>query len=368
MQHNNPTSLRPVLIDKIRQSGHQPANQKLLNEIERLQHDTGDDNEPLLQIRPANQWLALQREQPRTKMLFGSFWLEGELCILFADTNMGKSILAVQLGDSMSKHQPINGFELHIPACPVLYVDFELSTRQFEARYTDSNGTPYNFDNQFYRAEVDLQAQKPHRFATYIDFVGHTLHRAVKQTGAQVLIIDNITCLGGSAEQSGPALAMMRQLKLLKTRHQLSILVLAHTPKRAGARPVTRNDLGGSKMLINFADSAFAMAPSGTQLNCRYLKQVKQRGGTETYGADNVCVFKLNRSGSFLNFELLGTAPEHEHIRTPDRHDRERLIQQVISLKSQGHTQRHIANHLRLSLGKVNKLIAEGEAGGGATS
>jgi hypothetical protein len=297
-------------------------------------------------------------------MLFGNFWLQGELCILFADTNMGKSILAVQLGNSISKHQPINGFELDIPASPVLYVDFELSTQQFEARYTDASGTPYHFNDQFYRAEVDLQAQKPGHFATFIDFVGHTLHRAVNQTGARVLIIDNITCLGGSAEQSGPALAMMRQLKLLKTRHQLSILVLAHTPKRAGGKPVTRNDLGGSKMLINFADSAFAMAPSGTRPNCRYLKQVKQRGGTEAYGAGNVCVFSLNRSGSFLSFDLLGTAPEHEHIRTPDRHDRERLIQQVISLKSQGHTQRHIANQLRLSLGKVNKLIAEGEAGG----
>jgi hypothetical protein len=36
------------------------------------------------------------------------------------------------------------------------------------------------------------------------------------------------------------------------------MLVLAHTPKRNLARPLTVNNLQDSKMLINFCDSAFA--------------------------------------------------------------------------------------------------------------
>jgi hypothetical protein len=32
-------------------------------------------------------------------MVFGTFWFEGELCILFADSNRGTSILAVQIGN-----------------------------------------------------------------------------------------------------------------------------------------------------------------------------------------------------------------------------------------------------------------------------
>jgi hypothetical protein len=36
------------------------------------------------------------------KCYLESFWYEGELCILFADSNLGKSILAVQIGNSIN--------------------------------------------------------------------------------------------------------------------------------------------------------------------------------------------------------------------------------------------------------------------------
>lgn len=53
---------------------------------------------------------------------------ENELCILFADTNQGKSISAVQRGNSISKGEPIPGFKLEEDKQRVLYFDFELST------------------------------------------------------------------------------------------------------------------------------------------------------------------------------------------------------------------------------------------------
>ena len=54
-------------------------------------------------LKPANQWMTEAKETPVPKMLFGQFWFEGELCILFADTNVGKSILAVQIADGISR-------------------------------------------------------------------------------------------------------------------------------------------------------------------------------------------------------------------------------------------------------------------------
>ena len=71
-------------------------------------------------------------------MLFSEFWLEGELCMLFADTNLGKSMLAVQLGDSISRGVAIPGFRLEATPQKVLYIDFELSDKQFEVRYSAS--------------------------------------------------------------------------------------------------------------------------------------------------------------------------------------------------------------------------------------
>ena len=97
----------------------------------------------LFRMRPANDWLEMASKQPIPKMLFDEFWSEGELCILFADTNVGKSILAVQIGNSISKGEPILGFKMETPKQLILYFDFELNAKQFETRY--SNG----FKNDF---------------------------------------------------------------------------------------------------------------------------------------------------------------------------------------------------------------------------
>ena len=108
----------------------------------------------LLKVQTANLWLEEASKRPVPQMLFSEFWLEGELCVLFADTNLGKSILAVQLGDSISKGVPIPGFKLEARAQKVLYVDFELSDKQFEARYSEDFKQHYSFNDRFLRAEL----------------------------------------------------------------------------------------------------------------------------------------------------------------------------------------------------------------------
>ena len=83
-------------------------------------------------VKTASRWIEQAKTRPIPQMLFGEFWFEGELCILFADTNLGKSILAVQIGNSISKGEQIRGFKLEAPKQPILYFDFELGDKQFE--------------------------------------------------------------------------------------------------------------------------------------------------------------------------------------------------------------------------------------------
>ncbi|RYZ50728.1 MAG: hypothetical protein EOP49_13395 [Sphingobacteriales bacterium] len=129
-------------------------------------------------------------------------------------------------------------------------------------------------------------------------------------------------------------------------------------------------------MLINFADSAFAIGesliqpesqpaenlPTQQQNPLRYLKQVKQRSGTETYGSQNVCLLKLVRHESFLHFEFTGNAQEQDHLRRYSQQPRDRHAHQVAALLSEGLSQRQIAAKLKLSLGMVNKFARGLEA------
>ena len=58
-------------------------------------------NDGLLKVRTGNQCINDAKNKTVPKMLFSEFWHEGELSILFADTNVGKSILAVQMANAI---------------------------------------------------------------------------------------------------------------------------------------------------------------------------------------------------------------------------------------------------------------------------
>ena len=105
------------------------AEQILQNDIE------AKESKGLFTVKTGNRWIEQAKTRPIPQMLFGEFWFEGELCILFADTNLGKSILAVQIGNSISRCEQIRGFKLETTKQPILYFDFELSDKQFENRY-----------------------------------------------------------------------------------------------------------------------------------------------------------------------------------------------------------------------------------------
>jgi hypothetical protein len=149
----------------------------------------------------------------------------------------------------------------------------------------------------------------------------------------------------------------MKHLKRLKAKHGLSILCLAHTPKRDLSKPITRNDLQGSKMLINFCDSSFAIGESHNDKSARYLKQIKSRNTEIVYDTENVILCQISKPTNFLQFDFLGYALERDHLRVHTQDDRESVIEKVKELSGQGKRQREISTMLSISLGAVNKYL-----------
>ena len=52
-------------------------------------------------VRRANEWLALSAETVRP--LWSPFWNEGEISVLFSETNVGKSVLATQIANDVAR-------------------------------------------------------------------------------------------------------------------------------------------------------------------------------------------------------------------------------------------------------------------------
>ena len=153
----------------------------------------------------------------------------------------------------------------------------------------------------------------------------------------------------------------MKALKALKIKFGLSILVLAHTPKRNAYKPLTVNDLQGSKMLINFADSAFAIGQSYTTPGLRYIKQIKQRNQKEAYGENNICLIRQEKHLNFLRCTFEGYAREADHLRRPETQEKEFLNQQVLELHQKGYSLRQIADELGVHFTTVGRILKRSE-------
>ncbi len=337
--------------------------EKLLNSNK--QTDTFEDEnfQNLFKIQTANCWLADAKKRPVPKQLFDEFWFEGELCILFADTNVGKSILAVQIGNALSNGQSIENLRIEAEKQIVLYCDFELSDKQFESRYSRKGENDkffsrhYQFSDNFIRAEINPNANVEHGFASFEDYLNNSLNYSIAETGAKILIIDNLTYLKNETEKAKDALPLMKHLKALKSRFDLSILALAHTPKRDYTKELGRNDLQGSKMLINFCDSSFAIGESSKEKGLRYLKQIKVRNTEIKFDADNVQLCQIQKPDNFLHFAFEGSGRESEHLKTFTEKDREQLIKKAKELHEKGESMQAIGDKLGVSKMTVSRYV-----------
>ena len=305
------------------------------------------DNVPseigMFTIKTANQTIMEAKQRPDPNALWLTLWYEGEVCCLFADSNLGKSIYAVQIAASIAESQK------------VLYFDFELSDKQFQLRYTDEDGNLHDFPCNLYRVEINRDALDIDNFE---DAIITNIEEAALNTGAKILIIDNLTYLCIAAEKGDLAGSLMMRLMSLKRKHGLSMLILAHTPKRPLTNPITQNDLAGSKKLYNFFDSVFAIGKSAKDNNLRYIKQLKVRYGNYTYDTDNVIVCAIEKVGAFLQFVHIGYAVERDHLREQSEGEEVALIEDAKSLREQGLSIRDIASKLGVSKSKIHRVLS----------
>lgn len=299
--------------------------------------------EPMLTVMQATEWSyrALRRPDPRPLWL--SMWYEGEVCCLFADSNLGKSIYAVEIARSIARNER------------VIYFDFELSDKQFQLRYTDDDGNIQVFPPSFLRAEINPDALTISGSELEERIIAE-IEQAALRYDASKLIIDNLSFLCNASDKSDMAGRLMIRLIDLKKRLGLSILVLAHTPKRALTSPITQNDLAGSKKLINFFDSAFAIGKSARDNNLRYIKQIKVRAGAFEYDADNVIVAEIVKDGAWLHFQTKGFASERDHLTEQKGSESDDIARQVRVLREEGKTMSEIAADLGLSKAKVGRI------------
>ena len=293
-------------------------------------------------VKSASQWIEDSKLHIKSKPLYDCIWREKEICLLFADSNIGKSILATQIAFEIAKFRK------------VVYFDYELRAETFADRFGEFLSINSAIQNNFLRCQPNPDIFLCDNAANHILA---DINAIIKKYHAEVIIIDNISFINANLKNNGRASRLMYHLKKIAIDNCISMLVLAHSARRNPSNPITQNDLAGSKTLFNFADSAFTLGQSLIDQNTRYLKQLKARVSEISYGSDNVMLLRLVKSNGYLHFEKSGFDKESFLLTSCKKSDFVEYLKKSISqLEADGKSQRDIADILGISQSKVSRI------------
>ena len=274
---------------------------------------------------------------PPLVSLYPDIVLEGDLCIIFGQSGIGKTIFAMQIARYIAE----SGKRL-------LYVDCEMTPRQLGNRYETANFPP-----TFLRAEMDMEHPA--------EDVLKGIEEAAAANHVEVVFIDNITALGQSLDRGSDAGTLMASLNTLKKRYNWTLVVLNHVPKMfSGNVPLSLSAMQGSAKINQLIDGAIGIAQSCIDSNLVYVKQCKWRNGELTMGADHVAVYERRKDEyGNLSFTFRGVGTEYEHLVIQKSNERDEIKTRIKELSSRGMTQSEIASELGFSQSKVCRFLKE---------
>ena len=160
--------------------------------------DIEDEENGLFIVKKANEALSHAKTITNPRSLWKTFWYEGEIACLFSDSNLGKSIYAVQIANEIAKTDKI------------LYFDFELSEKQFQLRYTsDTTNELHSFPPYLYRVEINCDKLNPFSFE---EIVIDEIKKLAIKLDVRIIIIDNLTYLCSAMEKAEAAALLCKDL------------------------------------------------------------------------------------------------------------------------------------------------------------
>lgn len=281
--------------------------------------------------------------------LYGDFLHAEELGILFSDSGTGKTItlwdIAISIGTGINHWSS----KMSETSLDVFVLDLEMSPQQTANRM--------NRYEEIATDRIHLKTLRPESMGRITPeiLVSEVEYYA---TDSSVIIIDNISALEGSGLSIKQMKSLMMDLRQIISSTGCTILLLAHTTKRNMKKPLTQNDLGGSKMIVNFVDTAFALSLSVKDESTRYLKMVKARNCRML---DKVAELEIVEE-PYLHMEFVEWNDEEEHIEKTNARKKkydETDVEEVLSLEAEGYSCREIEKELGLSKSTVNRIIQQ---------
>lgn len=277
--------------------------------------------------------------------LFGEYWLGGEVAMLFGPTGVGKSVLAVQIGDALARGRSVDGFSGSTRRRRVLYVDLRHSDAQFQARY--SRFTEYGvfiksfrFAERFYRGRPGMDED-----------IAEWVAERVGDGRFEAVIIDDLTAVKRTQDGVREPVLLMRRLRELRDRLRITVLVLTASESPPRDDLITEVQLKRSRVLCGMADSVFALSPSSLNAESRCLIHFRKTSGPVEWPEGGLPFGGIIQNSDGL-VEFRFDNFRFPHIDAATRS----LINRIHEYRQTGTTYRQIAAALGISKSRAARL------------
>lgn len=309
-----------------------------------------------------NSMMMEEKCKPVPEILWGgdgngnALWFENEFAILFGRTNTGKSLYAVQIAEHISGRL----------GKTVLYLDLELSMKQFQERYTSRDGELHVWPETLHRPDLSMIGDGLYDSGKFLPLI----RKMMAKVNARVLILDNLTFLVNNGGMKAEDVKPICQEFCNWAKEGYSILVVNHTPK---IQPFTTLDINhclGSSMLTNFVQSVFAIGTDSSNPSTgRYVKQLKSRNGRIVWDGNHVIPYVIDKTLDPTMLRFIQPAQLHQtgmDTQIPIQTARECdllkdggsvQLEQIRKLHGQRMSNRKIAEELNLSPATIGKRL-----------
>lgn len=202
------------------------------------------------------------------RQIFGQYLYEGEIGLLAGDDNDTLSILANDIAFFVSGggHDWENMSSPHIPS---LYFDMGMTGAQFAHRYENVGN---HMPEIYTRAEIDLRSLNGDNVLSSIK--SQIIKSQAVSNPPKFIIVDHVS---SPLFKTSQIKTFICELNNIKERYGLTILLISNCLKKKKTKPIDIDDLGTSKALVSYVDSAFVIAPSTAGEMIKFIKQLKTR-------------------------------------------------------------------------------------------
>jgi len=275
----------------------------------------------------------------RPQMVFDEFWREGELALMFGEAGTGKSLLAMQLADTLAAGGDIPWFRMDCPAGKTLYVDLSMSDRQFASRhsYRGKRG-----EDRAWQVSKRLYCDRPGDESELIEW----LERQIGAEKLKYVVIDDLSSIMRTCDGTRETVAVMRGLRRICGRFGVSILVVMQSEAPKVNAGVSERDLGRQRSLCRLADSVFGIGHHRTRAGYVYLAQTRSHSSRPIWTVHNSIPAKVT--------EYRGTAVLHFEMDISE--EERKLVKAVCELRRQGLSFREIAIKVNVSKSRAHRL------------